>query len=419
VIALSLALAACEPYQEELPPPEWAQVTILNKSNELHQLAFYQPRASILIDDAARQQIARGLSEAHFDLTRPVSTISLFSGQEIGLGDPLFYHNESRYSYNYNYTYPNIWLVKSTLLPSIIIAWDERAEKMYYRDVDVPQEVPADEGTVVIEADYSRADPDTLHPWRYTPCGVDQIWQCDAAQVAEALRVPPGARYTWRSQDAAPLHRDAASATTPRCEVAQPGEQLDWDVRGGGVLEVTSARVGLDGCAAMKGIQEGRAQTWTICAPADMLEVLVPGPGERLIATAQVEDNPFDPNDPERVLTLELRRYVGADVALRAHRLTLRQQTRRVSSPRVDAQLEPDAQSCAPTTSACRADLPARLIVRNAQQTQTLRAGERLTLPDPATTIYLASAGQAITRDRSCRVANGLWMDVVILEVLL
>lgn len=409
LICALLSSVSCEPSYDPARSPEYAEVTILNKSNELHQLTIYPLRDTLLFSGGA-PATAAGLTLDHFALERPFAVVSLFSGQEIGIDNTLIDYADQSQGYYY-LTEQRIWLVRSPALPPIIVSWAPRAQKQYYFSIDVPQEVPADPGTVVIEADYANASKRELHPWRYQPCEVGPIWDCEQELVEEALRIPQGARYSWRSVDAAQLHRQLPSPPqTPRCQAPAPSTTLAWDVSSAS-LAVSDALVGLDGCTLIQGTDEGGgARSWTLCAPQDMLEVIKPSQAELVTLSATSVGL-----DAREALQVTIQRYTAAGVALRTHRLTLLQEASRLPLAGFIASYEtPDG--CTPSPQRCRIDAPIQIAMTQPARA-TLSPGQRIALPGLRTTLHIASAGHRIAQDLSCDTSpNEYWIDAALLE---
>jgi hypothetical protein len=408
-LVASLACLASSPDEPSLPYPESARVTILNKSNELHQLSLYKPRSTLLFSPERTAEGREALTLEHFDLERPDAIISLFSGQEIGLSDVLGWHSDI-YTGSYITRDDNLWLVRSPALPDIIVSWQGLADKTYYFDVEVPQEVPADRNTVVIDADYTSAEAETLHPWRYAPCE-DGALSCDPLSLDEARRIPVGTRYTWRSVAGNRLHRLLPSIPpSARCEVTPSGAFIDWDVRSGDSWQVMGVSSGLDGCSQITVQDTGddtKRALWTLCAPANLLTPLEPVEGERVLVRTVTSAGAS--------LVLEIRHVTSGDLALRAHKLTLLREASALplTGTRVGVF---ELLGCPASATRCQASLPGDFWIVD-ETHYTVPVGGQVVLPTRRATFALAGAGIRAMQDLSCNLSSEpFWFDGALLE---
>ena len=276
-------VAACLPTE----PEQRAQVSILNKTNELHELRIRLPLAGVAFDcDLVAQNPAAYLSDALFGA--PYTRL-LQSGQEIAIGDP-----DAEFGGN-NVDIPpgecGAALVETDHAPDIVIFWDaDLPMKSFPFDADVPPEIPADPQTVVLAANYDEVDSDQMHPWRNrSECG-SRADLCAASILAPLAEVPEGARYSWRSNDDPKLHfprlsvDDLPSDVPEECQVPAPEEAFSWEAPPRGDHVVVGLEEGLDGChelrlvAAAADPATAQPVGWWVCVPFDQLAPLAPQP---------------------------------------------------------------------------------------------------------------------------------------------
>lgn len=259
---------------------ESSQVSILNKTHELHVLRIRFPRSGIDLDC---EQISRDpngfIRDGIFDA--PVTWL-VQSGQEIPVRSD-FAPVESPC---------RMALVESDTLPDILVFWDrDLAMKTYPFDADVPREIPADPATVVIDADYEDVQPAQMHEWRErsAECG-PRADLCADEVIAPLAEVPQGAKYRWRSQNPEPLHyvrRTVAQGTLtePPEQCRMPGAEagLAWERPPGGDQYVVGIEQGMDGCHELMlqsnlDAEEPRVSGWWLCAPWEAVRQLAPDP---------------------------------------------------------------------------------------------------------------------------------------------
>ncbi len=319
----ALASAASGP-----PPPEPAQfqgtVTILNKTHELHRIEIYELPGNVQLDCDIVAQDPQGLLPPElFEQTNlPPYNVPLFSGEELAV-DPNLWSN------NWNATGGarpcRAFLVRSTTLPDIVTFWQENSvqSRSYFHNRDAPKDVPASAQTIVIEADYSQADPDEMHAWREHTCPLeeDNSWEVELEweecfllnddELEEAARVPAGTRYSWSSvYEGGPLHYelppfDMGTDITPpaRCQTPGPGEGLAWENPSPGIKTIAAVEEGLDGCHTM--LFEGSG-SWLVCAPIEPLAALRPTSNEQAQIVISSGSN-GSLSSGEELLSIEVR----------------------------------------------------------------------------------------------------------------
>jgi hypothetical protein len=257
---------------------ESSQVSILNKTNELHVLRIRYPRGGIDIDcDEVERDPNEFIRDGIFDT--PVSWF-VQSGQEIPIRNNFVETNDQSC---------RMALVESDTLADILVFWDNTLEtKTYPFDADIPPEIPADPQTIVIEANYDDVDPADMHEWRErSDCG-SRADLCADAEIAPLAEIPPGAQYRWKSQHTEPLHhvRSAVQQGTlqePPEECRMPGAEsgLAWETPPQGDRFVVGLEEGADGChelqlAAELESAEPMVEGWWLCAPWEAVSQLAP-----------------------------------------------------------------------------------------------------------------------------------------------
>lgn len=265
-----------------------AQVSILNKTHELHVLRIRYPRSEVELDcETIRQDPNAYVKDAIFDA--PL-TWFVQSGQEI----PVQPVETNRWGEVVPIETPAcpVALVETDTAPDILITWDPSLPTKWFPfDAAVPREIPADPQTVVLDADYSDADPRDVLPWRSrSDCG-ERADLCDQTLLEPLAETPPGTRYFWRSQHDTPLHIerptvDEGTLGDPpsQCIVPGPGEGLTWETPPRNVdYHVAEIEPGPDGChrVRLRRRQMGsdmlaEPEMWWFCGPYDAIAWLAP-----------------------------------------------------------------------------------------------------------------------------------------------
>lgn len=277
---------------EETPQeqwPEYAQMTLLNRTRELVQLTAYPVRASVDLGCVLVEGRPGLLTEGVFDLSTPLP-LPLLSGEEIsvnpqdwGVG---FYSSRGDC---------DAVLLRGSPAGDVVIGWSRAYGGVsFLRDSDAPEHLLPSGQSVVLEADYDNTPPEQLHTWRERPCPSARpgdLSGCTPAEIAEAARVPAGARYRWTSSVAQSAHarlRSPSPADDPSCPVQTPGRRLEWSSAPlTGAWEVVERQTPRSGCARFTLEQveapEGARVTteWEVCAPEAMLRPLWPEDGTR------------------------------------------------------------------------------------------------------------------------------------------
>ena len=281
--------ASCFEEVPQGPWPEYAQMTLLNRTRELVQLTAYPVRASV--DLGCELVVGRPglLTEGVFDLSTPLP-LPLLSGEEISVNpqdwDVGFYSSRGDC---------DAVLLRGAPAGDVVIVWERAYGGVaYVRDSDAPEHLLPSGQSVVLEADYDSSPADQLHAWRERPCPSARpgdLSGCTPAEIAEAARVPTGARYRWTSRVAQSAHarlRSPSPADDPSCPVQTPGCRLEWgSAPSDGVWEVVARQTPRSGCARFTLEQveapEGARITteWEVCAPEEMIRPLWPEDGTR------------------------------------------------------------------------------------------------------------------------------------------
>lgn len=302
--AISVGVLVCTATS---PPPcddcvgtinQTGQVSILNKTNELHILRVRGLRGGVQINcDLVREDPTGFLKDGAF--AAPQSWF-IQSGQEIPV---LGFIDE------FGNAEPQVGgracgaaLVESDTTADIFIVWDsDLPMKSFAFDADVPREVPADEQTVVLDADYSRSPADQMHEWRErSDCG-ERADLCDDSVLAPLAAIPDNARYFWRSQHETDLHFPKPSTvegTLPggdeMCVAPTAADGLVWEAPPSGELYVVAFDEGRDGCHELTltpdpDDTEREPLSWWLCAPIEALQPLIPTEQKRIIITTRNE----------------------------------------------------------------------------------------------------------------------------------
>ncbi len=288
-------------------------VTILNQTNELHNITIQQlgTNFSFNCEDVARDPESILTPELFENSNTQAFTVPLFSGEEIAV-DPNEWNDSWNFTTGGSSTCP-AFLVQSNALPDIVVFYEGNflRFKTYYHNIDVPQDLMADEQTIVIEADYSDvAEDEERLGWREITCpeeNANDWWETDVEwgqcnelpekEIERAARRPQGARYSWRSMNQSvpllyqrPLIDDGMPLRVPaRCRVPGPGEGLFWEdvpfIRETALLDIEQGR---DGCHTMRF--DGDV-SWTVCAPYEALAPLLDEPAARISLTEQFGDS--------------------------------------------------------------------------------------------------------------------------------
>lgn len=293
----TVACAASGGPTDPTPQEYTGTVTILNKTNEMHRIEIYSLDQNIFLDcdrvaDNPDAMLADELFEGNFPRVVP-----LFSGEEVAL-DPNEWSNNWGWEGQDTQSNPNCraFLVRSRVLPDVLVFWrpQDFFSRTYFHNREAPQELDSDAPTIAIDADYSGVeDPEQLHGWREITCPLDfneTEWeQCnglDPETIAEAERVPEGARYSLRSiNNNVPLHferprfESGGTLQIPaRCRIPGPGEGLEWERIGSSLAyELERVEQGVDGCHTLHITPNNQEPTTLlICGPWEAISKLQP-----------------------------------------------------------------------------------------------------------------------------------------------
>lgn len=277
-------------------------VSLLNRTNELHELRVSMLRPEITFDcDVVREQPNDLLNDGVFGEPR---TWLLQSGQEA-----TFEFNEPAKC--------TAALVESDTVPDILVFYDEAemSLKYVYFDVDVPQEITPDRQTVVLEADYSDVAAAEMHTWRErSSCG-QRADLCDPRVIEPLARIPNGAQYSWTSQYSTALHhlrseRDTAAPDHPAQCVTSNRAALEWGQPFADELSLTGFEPGPDGCHTLQLAEESTVRSWSVCAPVEALARLSEAGTDATVSVTPHRDDSYEALEIAVIeRTPEVRRY--------------------------------------------------------------------------------------------------------------
>lgn len=281
-------------------PEQQSQISILNKTNELHVLRVRRLRDRVRIDcDRVSESPNTHLRSGAFG---PPQSWFVQSGQEIPVrafevdpwsGEPLSEGADRPC---------HAALVESDSVPDILVFWGGGLpQKSFAFDAEIPQDIPADDNTVVLEADYSRTPDDQMHPWRNRgDCG-PRADICGDDLLEPLAEIPDGARYSWRSVSDETLHyvRSGLSGGTlntipEACQMPDASDGIAWEQPPSGDFEVVAFHQGRDGCHEIElqnrlsDPENRETRSWWVCAPAASLALLQPGDAPVNIAASRL-----------------------------------------------------------------------------------------------------------------------------------
>lgn len=274
------------------PPPcddcgEWepqfsSQISILNRSNELHVLRIRQLEVDVTLDcDIVRENPTAYLKSQYFGAT---TRWLIQSAQEIPLRVETFDSPRCTAA-----------IVESDTLPDILVFWDGSLPAKWFEfdDETVPAEIPANMNTLTIEAEYS-GEPLHVYGARST-CGAILDW-CDEETYASLAEIPEGARYSWGAVAEGrifwplPVLDTPSNTTGDICPMPGPGDGVFWtDPEVGLPRVLTSVHLSEDNCAEFR-FESGPA--WYACAPRFALEALAPTEGNRRVEFETIYESP-------------------------------------------------------------------------------------------------------------------------------
>lgn len=392
-------------------PGRQAQVSILNKTNELHELRIRALQFGVELDcERVAEDPAAYLHEALFD---PPITWLVQSGQEIPVG--AFSPSDWGVAQEPPPGACRAALVETDHAPPIVVFWDaDLPVKSFPFDADVPPDIPADPQTIVLAADYDDVDPDDMHPWRNrSSCG-DRADLCSLDVLAPLAEVPDGARYEWRSNDEPKLHfprstgDDGEPSPIPEgCQLADPADVLLWEDLPLADQDVVGLEEGLDGCHELQLIPAtatapAEPQDWWVCAPFEQLAPLAPqadGTTSRIVALEVGEDS-GSPTSLKIDVTVQTD-----DLQVDPFRtIYLVRGSNLPSAVELDFSVTP-REGCAPVETACgQTVLAADVSAANFEG--LLTPGEVYSFEAPATDVQVVRAEYLVTRNDACDVPN-------------
>jgi hypothetical protein len=253
-----------EPWQEQFS----SRISVLNQSNELHVVRIRPMLQEISFDcDAVAENPTAFLLDSYFG---PATRWLVQSGQEI----PVIIDWEEQ-----NNAPCNAAKIESDTLPNILALWDSSAQvKTFIFDAEIPQSIPPNMNTLVIEAEYTGEE---LHKYlERSTCG-SILDFCDESEYAELATIPSGARYSWKAVSETqmvwrlPILDSPSTRPGKACDLPGPGEGVYWGEPNGFTHVIANTIISDDGCAE---IQFGSGEIWYVCGPRFALEQLVPDP---------------------------------------------------------------------------------------------------------------------------------------------
>lgn len=395
-------------------------VTILNKTNEMHQIEIYSLDPGVVLDcDEVANNPDAILTNELFEGNFP-QVVPLFSGEELAI-DP------SEWSASWNrWDDPSAnqlndcraFLIRSRVLPETLVFWrpQDFFSRSYLHNADAPQELDPQTPTVVIDADYSGVeDKEQLHGWREITCPLpSDTWETEfewsmcndlsEEELTEAARVPEGSRYSLRSvNDNVPLHFErprfesgGALQIPARCRTPGPGEGLDWE-RQTLFPAVTLDRIerGVDGCHTLHITPPSEvADTTLVCGPWEAVSRLQP-PEDAIVKLDIWSSNS----------ELELRVTQGAD-ALGFGKMEFRKGPAETVLRNYAYEMEVRI-GCDPILESCgEVSLPIDLRLESTDGNILIGPGESVDLGPIRGEIFLARANYRPLANTQCEEAN-------------
>lgn len=381
------------------PPPGTpdirAQVSVLNKSHELHVLRIRMLDRTTRFDcDAVTEAPGEYFKEEDFGTP---TRWELMSGQEIGIGTEGNWYDESAVFGGRSCTAA---LIQSDTVDDILVFWTPDLEvKSFAFDPDIPKEIPADNQTIVLDADYSNTPDSEMHPYRYRPCEEDDM--CGDAGIREAARIPTGAQYDWRTvnEGGDRLHYevnwrpfDSPTQIPEFCRMPGPGMGLEWGERPGGTWKIYDIQEGIDGChtLSMSGLNgDEPTREWIVCAPYEALTTL----GTSTNEAAQLELELSDTTGSGHIgIQLVFKRYVPGQGVTEETSVYMTRGTTLPTFLGLDLSSEL-RNGCGPVDAGCHREIPVDTTVsRGGGESRQLQPGDVTQFDGGSRIFYLMRA---------------------------
>lgn len=232
----------CAPDEDEPRSPyHYSQVSILNRTRQLQTITVTLPRYDLEINCERARLHPAWYFQNHFD-NDTSQTIELFSGQEIPVHPNKWF--DAAYDYYgdyglYNNYYGNdkpchVVKIESPNFQPIVAFWSsDFPQKTFFRDADVPEDIPSDIHTIEMLADYSEVPKtETIPPWRNKPCDGLLPIECSQEERIKAATVPKNTTFQWGSSDTIRLFEPtdlSKSFGTAECRI---NRKLDFQFTG-------------------------------------------------------------------------------------------------------------------------------------------------------------------------------------------
>lgn len=227
--------------------PIETQVSMLNTSNEAHEVYVRQLRTDVQLDCEAVERAPASFLAS--DLFEAGARLMIESGQEV----PLQIVARQQCS---------AARVEAAHLPDMVVFFTGSLPTKF---VDPSQILEtAGENTILIEANYENAAEVNTFGRR--------------GNIQETSQIPEGAVYSWKSNQARRLHYEVSPLGSPivapsdACEMPGPGEGVFWHLPSTQGFAPRSLSEGQDGCHELI-FEEG--ESWVICAPIAMVTPLL------------------------------------------------------------------------------------------------------------------------------------------------
>lgn len=219
---------------------DFAQVTLFNASHDVVAIRTQTLRRQYQVDcDLIGADPGRFIKDIH--LTNPLRRF-LFSGVEIGLDTSAELDDGRRQPNQCRYAFVSL---ADERLPSQALQWPASLDtRGYFRDVDLPPDIPPDPPALLLEADYSSTPESEIRPWRARPCD-GNLSLCSAQNQSNALSIPPNAAYYWSitgedltaaNWEEQPYDELALGGAGEECAIG--GRHLHWEAISTGRFEV-------------------------------------------------------------------------------------------------------------------------------------------------------------------------------------
>ena len=189
----------CERERRSIPESESfvAQLSLYNSTSDAIPLTLWGLAPDHSIDcHHLGDPLSALLSDDHL---RQLSSTTILSGQEL----PVSHHGFSEPEDSPGDCPFVILTADDDRLPPRLLSWpSDLPERQFFSEIDAPQDLPTDEPSLVIDADYPGEAP--AYEFGARPCDGD-LDTCSDDHLQEILEPTSGAHYRWQ------LHGDALS----------------------------------------------------------------------------------------------------------------------------------------------------------------------------------------------------------------